>query len=164
MPPGGTYRFLSYLIAVLPFIFMVYKKFRYLCLPVLLTPFSPVSLLKEVFPSVCLGSAFSYENRFEKLGNRKLINKLIAFLVSLVLLYLAYVLLLFADMLSPYTLAFVIPYMVYGVISYIPIVSHCLKLLRRHSMNFFLTHIFIYTFILILFFLSIILGPYFRFC
>lgn len=133
------------LIAILPFIFMVYKKFRYLCLPVLLLmPLSPVPLLREVFPSVCLGIAFSYENWFEKLGNKKIINKLIGFLVSLILLYLAYVLLPFADMLSPYTLAFIIPYMVYDVISYIPIVSHCLKFLGRHSMNIFLTHTFIY--------------------
>lgn len=133
------------LIAILPFIFMVYKKFRYLCLPVLLLmPFTPVLILKDVFPSVCLGIAFGYENWFEKLGNKKIIKKMIGFLVSLALFYLAYVLLPFEDMLSPYTLAFIIPYMVYDVISYIPIVSHCLKFVGRYSMNIFLIHTFIY--------------------
>lgn len=133
------------LIAILPFIFMVYKKFRYLCLPVLLLmPFSPIPLLREVFPSVCLGLAFSYENWFEKLGNKKIKNKLIGFLICLALLYLAYILLPFMDMLSPYTLAFIVPYMAYDVISYIPIVSHCLKFLGKYSLNIFLTHTFIY--------------------
>lgn len=133
------------LIAILPFIFLIYKKYRYLCLPVfLLMPFSAISLLREVFPSLCLGIAFSYENWFEKLGNKKVKNKLIGFLISLSIFYLAYLLGPFANMMFTYTLAFIIPYMVYDVISYIPVVSHCLKFLGKHSMNIFLVHTFIY--------------------
>lgn len=132
------------LITIMPFVFMIYKKYRYLCLPVfLLMPFSTSVLLKEVLPSVCLGIAFSYENWFEKLGNKKIRNKFFGFLISLAILYIAY-------LLSPYymmftfTLAFIIPYMVYDVISYIPIVNRCLYYLGKHSMNIFLIHTFIY--------------------
>ena len=134
------------LIAILPFIFLIYKKYRYLCLPILLLmPFSAGLLtLSEVLPSVCLGIAFSYENWFEKLGHKNVKKKLIGFLVSLSILYLAYLLRPFANMKITYTLAFIIPYMVYDVISYIPIVSHCLKFLGKHSTNIFLTHTFIY--------------------
>lgn len=133
------------LIAILPFVFMIYKKFRYLCLPaLLLLPLSNILSLREVFPSICLGIAFSYENWFEKLGNKKIKNKFVGFLISLVIIYLAYVLSPLKNMLFAYTLAFIIPYMVYDVISYIPIISQCLTFLGKHSMNIFLTHTFIY--------------------
>lgn len=136
------------LTAVMPFVFMAYKKFRYLCLPVVLliplSAFSSMLLFREMLPSVCLGIAFSYENWFEKLGNEKVKDKLIGFLISMFFLYVAYLLLPFAGMLFSYTLVFIIPYMVYDFISYIPIVSHCLKFLGKHSMNIFLTHTFIY--------------------
>ena len=133
------------LIAILPFIFLIYKKYRYLCLPVfLLMPFLAINSLREVLPSVCLGIAFSYENWFEKLGNKKVKNKFIGLVISLCIFYLAYLLRPFANMMFTYTLAFIIPYMVYDVISYIPVISHCLKFLGKHSMNIFLTHTFIY--------------------
>lgn len=133
------------LLAILPFIFMIYKKYRYLCLPVfLLMPFSAMSMLREVLPSVCLGIAFSYENWFEKLENKKAGNKLLGLFISLCILYLAYILSPFANMMFTYTLAFIIPYMVYDVISYIPVLSHCLKFIGKHSMNIFLVHTFIY--------------------
>lgn len=69
------------LIAILPFVFMIYKKFRYLCLSALmLIPLSSTLYFGKVFPCICLGIAFSYENWFDKLGNKKVKINFWAFL------------------------------------------------------------------------------------
>ena len=43
-----------------------------------------------------------------------------------------------------YTLAFIIPYMVFEFIGEVPLVSKVLEFAGKHSMNIFLTHTFIY--------------------
>lgn len=147
-----TWWYLSYvilLIAAMPFIYKAYEKFRYLLLPIgCLLPYaltdSDASFL-ALLPAVWLGTAFSYENWFEKLReSRKKSNIAQRLLVSIGLIFLGYFMNTYVHGAYCYIVIPVIPYLAYEYLSYIPVARFWLKYIGKHSMNIFLTHTFIY--------------------
>ena len=147
-----TWWYLSYailLIAAMPFIYKAYEKFRYLLLPIgCLLPYaltdSDASFL-ALLPAVWLGTAFSYENWFEKLREtRKKSNILPRFLAGMGLVFLGYFMNTYIHGAYCYIVVPVIPYLAYEYLSYIPMARFWLKYIGKHSTNMFLTHTFIY--------------------
>lgn len=152
---NATWWYLSYailLIAVMPFLFKAYEKFRYSLLPAacmvsLLIPYSRIEFW-VFLPSAFLGCAFAYEDWFEKLHDWKKDNKIIKtgkFIACLFFLYLSYYLLneyIGIEICSLFV--FVIPYMVYEFIASVPGLRFCLEFLGKHATNIFLTHTFLY--------------------
>lgn len=150
-----TWWYLSYailLIAIMPFLFKAYEKYRYSLLPAacmvsLLIPGSRIEFW-IFLPSAFLGCAFAYENWFEKLYDWKRGNKIVKtgkLLACLLLLFLSY------SLLNEYTgieicslFIFVIPYMVYEFITAVPGLRFCLEFLGKHAGNIFLIHTFLY--------------------
>ena len=149
-----TWWYLSYavlLIVVMPFIFMAYEKFRYLLLPAACLISLVIPGFRVEFwcylPTVFLGCAFAYENWFERLLEWKQGNIMIKtgkFLACLFLLYISYLLSKYTALEFSYLLVFVIPYMVYEFIAWIPGLNFLLEFLGRHATNIFLVHTFIY--------------------
>lgn len=147
-----TWWYLSFailLISAMPFIYMAYKKFRYLLLPVgCLLPYTlpdSNSSFFSLLPIVILGTAFSYEDWFERIrAYKKKGSFAIGLIASSALLYSGYLVHGYVNITFCYILAFVIPYLVYEYISYIPIIRSLLKYLGKHATNIFLTHTFIY--------------------
>ena len=120
-----TWWYLSFailLISAMPFIYMAYKKFRYLLLPV--------------------GCLLPYTERIR--AYKKKGSFAIGLIASSALLYSGYLVHGYVNITFCYILAFVIPYLVYEYISYIPIIRSLLKYLGKHATNIFLTHTFIY--------------------
>ncbi len=175
VPLNVTWWYLSYavlLIVVMPFIYMAYRRFRYLLLPAACMVCLVIPGMRLEFwcylPTVFLGCAFAYENWFEKLrewGRRgktadgpetirrngnfsshafRCIIKTGKFLACLFLLYLSYLLSKYAALEFSYLLVFVIPYMAYEFIACIPGLNFCLEFLGKHAANIFLVHTFIY--------------------
>jgi hypothetical protein len=146
-----TWWYLSYallLIVAMPFIYMAYKKFRYLLIPAgCLLPsviFSSEIFFARLLPVVILGTAFSYENLFEKLRCRNKRQGFAGLVLCSVVLYVTYLLQITANATFSYTLAAVIPYIAYEYVSKIPVVRTMFKFLGRYATNIFLTHTFIY--------------------
>lgn len=149
-----TWWYLSYailVIAIMPFVFKAYEKFRYPLLPaaclVALTIPGSRGDFWNFLPTVFLGCAFAYENWFEKLRSWKQGNKMIKtgkFLACLFLLYLAYALSKYTSLEFSSLLVFVIPYMVYEFFAAVPALNFCLEFLGKHATNIFLIHTFIY--------------------
>lgn len=147
-----TWWYLSYailLIVAMPFIYKAYEKFRYLLLPVgCLLPLSLTdsdSSFLALLPVVLLGTAFSYENWFEKLReSRTKSNIVIRLALSFALLYLGYLINTYIHGAFCYIVVPVIPYLAYECLSYLPVVRFWLKYIGKHSTNIFLTHTFIY--------------------
>lgn len=153
-PLNVTWWYLSYailLIVVMPFIYKAYEKFRYLLLPAACTVSLAIPNARVEFwcylPTVFLGCAFAYEDWFEKLKEWKQENAIIKtgkFLACLFLLYLSYLFSKYTALEFSYLLVFVIPYMVYEFIAFIPGLNFCLEFLGKHATNIFLIHTFIY--------------------
>lgn len=147
-----TWWYLSYailLITSMPFIYKAYARFRYLLLPIgCLLPYTLTdsdSSFLALLPVVFLGTAFSYENWFEKLReSRNKSSICIRLIISLGLLCSGYFINTYIHGAFCYIVAPVIPYLAYEYISYIPAVRFWLKYIGKHSTNIFLTHTFIY--------------------
>ena len=147
-----TWWYLSYailLIAAMPFLYKIYAMYRYLILPIaLLLPsilFQTRVSFAQLLPIVFLGVAFAYEDWFEKIrstGGTK--TKVIKFIIGIFTIWVAFLLSENLDIMFAYTLAFIIPYMVFEFIGEVPLVSKVLEFAGKHSMNIFLTHTFIY--------------------
>lgn len=153
-PINVTWWYLSYailLIAVMPFVYKAYEKYRYLLLPAacmipLVIPGARVEFWCYL-PTVFLGCAFAYENWFERLREWKQENKLIKagkLLACLLLLYTAYLLSKYTALEFSYPFVFVIPYMVYEFIAAVPVLNFCLEFLGKYATDIFLLHTFIY--------------------
>ncbi len=146
-----TWWYLSYailLIVAMPFIYMTYKKFRYLLIPAgCLLPgaiFKSEVSFAGLLPVVILGTAFAYENWFTKLRYRNKGQAVVGLLISGGVLYTAYLCHVTTDNGFSYTLAVIIPYLASQYVSRIPGVNICLKFIGRHATNIFLVHTFIY--------------------
>lgn len=149
-----TWWYLSYailLIAVMPFVFKAYEKFRYALLPaaclIALTIPDNRGAFWIYLPTVFLGCAFAYENWFEKLknwGQGSKLKKTGKFFASLFVLYLSYAFSKYISLDFSALLIFVIPYMVYEFFAALPIVNFCLEFIGRHATNIFLIHTFLY--------------------
>lgn len=149
-----TWWYLSYailVIAIMPFLYRAYGKFRYALLPAACLVALSIPNNRGDFwnflPTVFLGCAFAYEGWFEKLRDWKKGNKLIKtgkFLACLFLLYLSYALSKYTSLEFSSLLVFVIPYMVYEFFAGLPVLNVCLEFLGRHATNIFLIHTFIY--------------------
>lgn len=146
-----TWWYLSYaviLIIAMPFIYLAYRKFRWLLIPAgCLLPY--VILNTEIFfslllPAVILGTAFSYENWFGKIKYRNRKQAVIGLAVCLLIIYIDYLCYIHTNAIFSFILAVVIPCFVYQYIAVIPIVNTCLKFLGKHATNMFLIHTFIY--------------------
>lgn len=148
-----TWWYLSYavlLIIAMPFIYKAYEKFRHLLLPI--ACLLPCVILKSsvsfslLLPSAVLGTAFSYENWFEKIGasRKKQINVLLHIFIGFVVLYLSFIICAYVNIDFSYTLAFCIPYIAYSLIAYIPVLRECLWFIGKNATNIFLIHTFIY--------------------
>lgn len=154
VPLNVTWWYLSYailLIVAMPFIYKAYEKFRYLLLPAACMISLAIPNARVEFwcylPTVFLGCAFGYEDWFEKLKDWKQDNNIIKtgkFLACLFLLYLSYLLSKYTALEFSYLLVFVIPYLVYEFIAFIPGLNFCLEFLGKHATNIFLIHTFIY--------------------
>ncbi len=145
-----TWWYLSYailLIVAMPFLYMAYKKFRYLLIPV--GCLLPYAILKEsvffsiLLPPVILGTASAYERWFEgrEVSGGK---KVIGLVTGCGAVFLSYLFYIYANDTVSYTLSVAIPYLVYRYVSDIPVVNTCLKFLGKHATNIFLVHTFIY--------------------
>lgn len=146
-----TWWYLSYailLIVAMPFIYMAYKKFRYLLIPAgCLLPYAILNSgdsFALLLPVVILGTAFSYENLFEKLKCHNKKQAVVGIILCSVIVYVAYLCHITANAIFSYTLAAVIPYIAFAYISKIAGVRSCLKYLGKHATNIFLIHTFIY--------------------
>ncbi len=154
MPLNVTWWYLSYailLIAAMPLIYRAYEKFRYLLLPAACMICLVIPGMRVEFwcylPTVFLGCAFACENWFERLHEWKQGNYIIKAgkcTACLFLLYLSYLLSKYTALEFSYLLIFVIPYIVYEFIAFIPVLNFCLEFLGRHAANIFLIHTFIY--------------------
>lgn len=145
------------LIVTMPFLYMLYERFRYLLLPtVCLLPMavSPLEVRAGVqsnyamlLPAVFLGIAFAFEGWFEKIKawNQKhkwvKLVKLIAAVLAVVLAFNIWV-----DVEPAFAYAFivVIPFAVYEFIAKVPVINFILKHIGHNATNIFLIHTFIY--------------------
>lgn len=143
-----TWWYLSYavmMILAMPFIYMMYQKFRYFMIPA--GCLLPYILLKGalnffmLLPAVLFGTAFAYEDWFKRLGTgRKAVKTVICFAIF----YMGYKMSYHMGRYYSVILSFSIPCIVYLFISRIPILRDLLKLIGKNAMNIFLTHTFIY--------------------
>lgn len=149
-----TWWYLSFFILLvfsMPLIYYAYSKGRYLLLgPVCLLP--AVIFLKtesvlyaELLPVAFLGTAFAYENWFEKIKqwNRSW-RKLILFAVLLLCGWLSFEVNQYVNFSLSWLLIFFLPILVQEYISYVPVLSHALKFIGTQATNIFLIHTFIY--------------------
>lgn len=148
-----TWWYLTYAILLtvaMPFIYMAYKKFKYLLLPagclLSLIILGGAAMFSTLLPSVLLGVAFAYEGWFEKIYNstsNKFI-KLLRIITEISGLIISYHIYRALDLTYSYIFAFLIPLLVFELIQYIPIINTALKYIGKHATNIFLTHTFIY--------------------
>lgn len=147
-----TWWYLSFailLIIIMPFIYKMYQKYRWPLLPVAcLLPYVTMissDLFSWLFPISMLGTAFGYEGWFEKSrkinGWKAQIAKLV---ISVSIVYFSFLLSKYVNLEFSYTLAFIIPYLVYEFISYVPLVKEALSFIGKNATNIFLIHTFIY--------------------
>lgn len=147
-----TWWYLTYavlLIVSMPFIFLAYKKYRYLILPVgCLLPgaFSMKFSFSSLLPCVILGTAFAYEGWMEKIHtlNKNIFTKIFVIIIEGAGIWFSYLLYRNTDITYSYVFVFLIPLFVVDVVAYVPVLRHVLKFLGRHATNIFLTHTFIY--------------------
>lgn len=149
-----TWWYLSFFILLvfsMPLIYYAYSKGRYLLLgPVCLIP--AVIFLKtesvlyaELLPAALLGTAFAYENWFEKIRqwNRSW-RKLILFAALLFCGWLSFEVNQYVNFTLSWLMIFFLPILVQEYISYVPVLSHILKFIGTQATNIFLIHTFIY--------------------
>ena len=135
----------------MPLIYYAYSKWRYLLLgPVCLLPAviflkTESVLYSELLPVALLGTAFAYENWFEKIRqwNRSW-RKLILFAAMLLCGWFSFEVNQYVNFHLSWLLIFFLPIFVQEYISYLPVLSHILKFIGIHATNIFLVHTFIY--------------------
>lgn len=145
------------LIMTMPFLYMLYKRFRYLLLPAACFLPMAVSSLEVragiqsnyamLLPSVFLGIAFAYEGWFETIKKKNLEYRWLkpVKLVSIILLIkIAFDFWTYVQPSFAYHFVFVIPFAVYEFIGGIPVLNGVLKILGKNATNIFLIHTFIY--------------------
>ncbi len=146
-----TWWYLSYailLIFAMPFLFLLYRKFRQLLLPVAcLLPAVTLTtthqvLFTQLLPIAVLGIAFAYEGWFAPPKSRR--SGGAKFLLYLVLFGLCYELAIYVNFSLGYLLAFTIPGMVYYGLGRIPVLRQVLLFVGKHATNIFLIHTFLY--------------------
>ncbi len=148
-----TWWYLTYAIlltASMPFVFLAYKKYRYLLLP--MGCLLPMAVLINsvsfslLLPSVMLGTAFAYEGWIEKIHTLKtgIFIKIFIAGIEIAEICFSYFLYRSTVIIYSYVFAFLIPLFVFDIISHVPIISHVLKFLGKHATNIFLTHTFVY--------------------
>lgn len=140
------------LIITMPFLYMLYDKFRCLLLPVICLLPMAVSPLQTragiqsnyamLLPSAVLGIAFAYEGWFGKIQQAG--HKIIKLACMLFAVKLTFDIWSYVGREPAYTLAFMIPLIVFELIAQIPILSTVLKQIGKHATNIFLIHTFIY--------------------
>ena len=139
------------LVFSMPLIYYAYSKGRYLLLgPVCLLPAviflkTESVLYSELLPVAFLGTAFAYENWFEKIRqwNRSW-RKLILFAAMLLCGWFSFEVNQYVNFHLSWLLIFFLPILVQEYISYVPVLSHILKFIGIHATNIFLVHTFIY--------------------
>lgn len=138
------------LIFSMPLIFYAYSKGRYLLLgPVCLLP--AVIFLKtdvlyaDLLPVALLGTAFAYENWFEKIRqwNRSW-RKPVLFIALILCGWFSFEVNRYVNFGISWMFIFFLPILVQEYISYVPVLSHILKFIGMQSANIFLIHTFIY--------------------
>lgn len=148
-----TWWYITYavlLIVTMPFIFMAYKKFRYLLLIVgcLLSTIvlNGGACFSVLLPSVLLGTAFAYERGFDKICalDKGGFNKFVRICVEIFGIIVSYYLYCDVELIYSYIFAFLIPLIVLEFVAYIPIIKGILRFIGKHSKNIFLTHTFVY--------------------
>lgn len=149
-----TWWYLSFFILLvlsMPLIYYAYSKGRYLLLgPVCLLP--AVIFLKtesvlyaELLPVALLGTAFAYENWFEKIKQWNCSwRKLILFAALFLCGWLSFEVNQYVNFSLSWLLIFFLPILVQEYISYVPVLSHILKFIGTQATNIFLIHTFIY--------------------
>lgn len=127
---------------------MAYKRFRWLLIPAgCLLPYAILNInvsFTLLLPAVILGTAFSYENWFEKIGYQNKKRAAVGLVVCLAFIYIDYLCYIYTNAIFSFILVVVIPIFVYQYIAVIPIVNTCLRFLGKHATNMFLIHTFIY--------------------
>lgn len=138
------------LIFSIPFIYYAYSRGRYLLLgPVCLLPaiiFLKTDVLyTELLPVALLGTAFAYENWFEKIRqwNRSW-RKPVLFIVLILCGWFSFEVNRYVNFGISWMLIFFLPLLVQEYICYVPVLSHILKFIGMQSANIFLIHTFIY--------------------
>lgn len=149
---NSSWWYLSYaicLIVTMPFIYIAYKKFGKLLLPVGcligFVVFRGNEEFCELLPSVLLGTAFAYENWFEKIeqSTRNILHRIIRICIEIVGIVMSFLFFKMVGMEYTYIWAFLIPLLVYEMIAYIPILNVVLKFIGRHATTLFLIHTFV---------------------
>lgn len=138
------------LIFSMPIIYYAYSKGRYLLLgPVCLLP--AVIFLKtdvlyaELLPVALLGTAFAYENWFEKIKRwNRAWRKPILFIALILCGWFSFEVNRYVNFGISWMFIFFLPLLVQEYISYVPVLSHALKFIGMQSANIFLIHTFIY--------------------
>lgn len=138
------------LILSMPLIYFAYSKWRYLLLgPVCLLPaviFIRANVLySDLLPVVLLGTAFAYENWFERIKKWNVSwRKLFLFAALTLCGWFSFEVNRYVHYGISWMLAFFMPILVQEYICYVPVLSHILKFIGTHATNIFLVHTFIY--------------------
>lgn len=143
------------LIVSMPLIYCLYSKCRYVLLgPAILLPaviFAKTDILySELLPVAFIGTAFAYENIFEKIGKwnsakGKLSLRKLILLAALILCgWFSFELNRYVNYSISWMLVFFLPLLVQEYIGRIPVLSHILKFIGTQTTNIFLIHTFIY--------------------
>lgn len=139
------------LVFSMPLIYYAYSKGRCLLIgPVCLLPAviflkTESVLYSELLPVALLGTAFAYENWFEKIRqwNRSW-RKLILFAAMLLCGWFSFEVNQYVNFHLSWLLIFFLPIFVQEYISYVPVLSHILKFIGTQATNIFLVHTLIY--------------------
>ena len=144
-----TWWYLSYsilLIITMPFLYFLYKKFRYALIPAACLLPTAVMTSKvsysELFSIAVIGIAFAYEGWF--VSEQDWRGRITKIIVCIAGLYLTFVLATDVGMAYGYMLSFFIPYTVFHVIGHIPVIRTILAFIGKNATNIFLTHTFVY--------------------
>ncbi|MCM1262308.1 MAG: hypothetical protein NC313_06260 [Butyrivibrio sp.] len=138
------------LIVSMPFIYCAYSKGRYLLIaPMCLLPavlfIKTEVLYAELLPVAFLGTAFAYENWFEKIKKWNVSwKKILLFAAMALCAWFSFELNRYVNYTLAWMLIFFLPILVQEYISYVPGLSHVLKFMGIHATNIFIIHTFIY--------------------
>lgn len=139
------------LILTMPLIYFAYSRWRYLLLaPACLLPaviFTRTDVLfSDLLPVVLLGTAFAYENWFERIKqwNNNAWRRLFLFAALLLCGWLSFEINRYVNYSLSWMLILFLPLLVQEYICYVPGLSHALKFIGTYATNIFLVHTFIY--------------------
>lgn len=156
---NSTWWYMSYAIALIlamPIIYRLYEKFRYVFIPMAImlsyVIFLPNLVFSHLLPAVVTGVAFAYENWFEVIHlklqstdkKKYFFKKTVAFILAVLILYIAYELGNNISLQYMYPFGFAIVFLCYEFLEGIPGIKHILMFIGNHSTNIFLIHTFIY--------------------